>query len=244
MSRKPKKGFRPRPVRRRRQRLDELRAEQTGGEPSKHRAEERKRRAAELGEALLTLRADLFERLDLPEELRRAGRAQAHHQFRGRRRQMQYMGKLMRSWTPRRCSRRDALEDSAGSARSDAGAARGREVARRADRSDDALQRAGAAHPDNRFAAAAQRSRAGAQGRRADARTKLARDRRRATAGPTARSSRSCATPWSSNHELNTTPCASASSRSATAPPAASTRTRACRRSRTGWRGRCATRSP
>jgi ribosome-associated protein len=59
-----------------------------------------KRESAELqkiGEALLTLRADLMEGLALPEKLADA-LAQAHRitNFEGKRRQMQFIGKLMR----------------------------------------------------------------------------------------------------------------------------------------------------
>lgn len=50
-----------------------------------------------LGEALLTLRGDLMERLALPEKLVDAlGEAKRITNFEGRRRQMQYVGKLMR----------------------------------------------------------------------------------------------------------------------------------------------------
>lgn len=50
-----------------------------------------------LGEALLTLRRDLFERLQLPENLVDAlEQAERITNFEGRRRQMQYVGKLMR----------------------------------------------------------------------------------------------------------------------------------------------------
>jgi ribosome-associated protein len=50
-----------------------------------------------LGESLLTLRADLFERLALPDKLVDAlAEARRITNFEGRRRQMQYVGKLMR----------------------------------------------------------------------------------------------------------------------------------------------------
>lgn len=54
-------------------------------------------RLQELGESLLTLRADLMKRLDLPEKLVDAvNDAKKITNFEGRRRQMQYIGKLMR----------------------------------------------------------------------------------------------------------------------------------------------------
>lgn len=54
-------------------------------------------RLQELGESLLTLRADLTQRLDLPEKLLDAvAEARKITNFEGRRRQMQFIGKLMR----------------------------------------------------------------------------------------------------------------------------------------------------
>jgi ribosome-associated protein len=54
-------------------------------------------RLQELGESLLTLRADLTKRLDLPEKLLDAvAEARKITNFEGRRRQMQFIGKLMR----------------------------------------------------------------------------------------------------------------------------------------------------
>ena len=50
-----------------------------------------------LGEALLDLRSDLFQRLDLPEKLADAiAEAKRITNFEGKRRQMQFIGKLMR----------------------------------------------------------------------------------------------------------------------------------------------------
>ena len=50
-----------------------------------------------LGEELLTLRGDLFDRLSLPDKLQEAvAEAKRITNFEGRRRQMQYLGKLMR----------------------------------------------------------------------------------------------------------------------------------------------------
>jgi ribosome-associated protein len=54
-----------------------------------------------LGEELLTLRADLMTRLDLPEKLQEAvAEAKRITNFEGKRRQMQFIGKLMRQLTP------------------------------------------------------------------------------------------------------------------------------------------------
>ncbi len=54
-------------------------------------------RLQQLGESLLTLRADLMQRLDLSEKLVDAvAEAKRITNFEGRRRQMQYIGKLMR----------------------------------------------------------------------------------------------------------------------------------------------------
>jgi ribosome-associated protein len=91
----------------------ELRAEQTGGEPSRTELKKESADLQKVGEALLTLRGDLFERLALPEtlvtaleELRRISN------FEGRRRQLQYVGKLMRLLEPQQQQAvRDALEE-------------------------------------------------------------------------------------------------------------------------------------
>jgi ribosome-associated protein len=54
-------------------------------------------RLQDLGESLLTLRADLTKRIDLPEKLLDAvAEARKITNFEGRRRQMQFIGKLMR----------------------------------------------------------------------------------------------------------------------------------------------------
>ena len=67
------------------------------GSPSKTQLKAEADEKQALGEALLTLRADLMARLDLPEKLLDAIKdARRITNFEGRRRQMQYIGKLMR----------------------------------------------------------------------------------------------------------------------------------------------------
>lgn len=91
----------------------ELQAERSGGEPSKTELKKESTELQKLGEALLTLRSELFERLQLPEglvtaleELRRISN------FEGRRRQLQYVGKLMRGLEPETLQAvRDALDE-------------------------------------------------------------------------------------------------------------------------------------
>ena len=67
------------------------------GPPSKTQLKAEADEKQALGEALLTLRADLMARLDLPEKLLDAlAQAKRITNFEGRRRQMQFIGKLMR----------------------------------------------------------------------------------------------------------------------------------------------------
>ena len=67
------------------------------GPPSKTQLKAEADEKQALGEALLTLRADLMARLDLPEKLLDALiQARRITNFEGRRRQMQFIGKLMR----------------------------------------------------------------------------------------------------------------------------------------------------
>ena len=67
------------------------------GPPSKTQLKAEAGEKQALGEALLTLRADLMARLDLPEKLLDAiAQARRITSFEGRRRQMQFIGKLMR----------------------------------------------------------------------------------------------------------------------------------------------------
>ena len=67
------------------------------GPPSKTQLKAEADEKQALGEALLTLRPDLMARLDLPEKLLQAiGDAKKITSFEGRRRQIQFIGKLMR----------------------------------------------------------------------------------------------------------------------------------------------------
>lgn len=67
------------------------------GPPSKTRLKAEADEKQALGEALLTLRADLMARLDLPVKLLEAiAEARRTTSFEGQRRQMQFIGKLMR----------------------------------------------------------------------------------------------------------------------------------------------------
>ena len=71
------------------------------GPPSKTQLKAEADEKQALGEALLTLRADLMARLDLPDKLRSAiTDAKKITNFEGRRRQMQFIGKLMRPLDP------------------------------------------------------------------------------------------------------------------------------------------------
>lgn len=100
MSRKPKRGYYVKgQFVAEGSELDlELQAERSGGEPSRTELKKESAELQKLGEALLTLRADLFARLGLPEKLQDALdelRRITNHE--GRRRQLQYVGKLMRA---------------------------------------------------------------------------------------------------------------------------------------------------
>jgi ribosome-associated protein len=67
------------------------------GPPSKTQLKAEADEKQALGEALLTLRTDLMARLDLPDKLLDAlAQAKRITNFEGRRRQMQFIGKLMR----------------------------------------------------------------------------------------------------------------------------------------------------
>lgn len=65
-----------------------------------------------LGQSLLSLRAELFNRLQLPEKLCDAiALAKRIDDFEGRRRQMQFIGKLMRGLTPEQAQAAQAAVD-------------------------------------------------------------------------------------------------------------------------------------
>jgi ribosome-associated protein len=99
MSRKPKKGYYVRGTFvAEGSELDlELKAELKGTETSKTDLKRESEELQKLGEALLTLREDLFTKLSLPEKLVEAlAEMKRITNFEGRRRQSQYVGKLMR----------------------------------------------------------------------------------------------------------------------------------------------------
>ena len=100
MSRKPKKGYYVRgQFVAEGSELDlELKAELKGTtEASKTDLKRESTEIQKLGEALLTLRADLMDTLELPEKLTDAvAEAKRITNFEGKRRQMQFIGKLMR----------------------------------------------------------------------------------------------------------------------------------------------------
>ncbi|MDM0113317.1 ribosome biogenesis factor YjgA [Variovorax sp. J22R133] len=104
MSRKPKKGYfvRGQFVAEGSELDLELKRELKGSDSASKT--DLKRESAELqalGEALLTLRAGLFDKLDITEKLRDAiVEARKITNFEGKRRQMQFIGKLMRLQEP------------------------------------------------------------------------------------------------------------------------------------------------
>lgn len=99
MSRKPKKGYfvKGHFVAEGSELDLQLRAEQGKDEPSRTDLKRESTELQKLGEELLTLRTDLLDRLELPESLLNAlDDVRRITNFEGRRRQMQYVGKLMR----------------------------------------------------------------------------------------------------------------------------------------------------
>lgn len=104
MSRKPKKGYfvRGQFVAEGSELDLELKAELKGfQENSKTELKRESTELQKLGEALLTLRGDLMTRLALPEKLTDAlAEAKRITNFEGKRRQMQFVGKLMRGLGP------------------------------------------------------------------------------------------------------------------------------------------------
>ncbi|MFC5498974.1 ribosome biogenesis factor YjgA [Caenimonas terrae] len=123
MSRKPKKGYfvRGQFVAEGSELDLELKAELKGTtEASKTDLKRESTELQKLGEELLTLRADLLERLALPDKLVDAlAEVRRITNFEGRRRQMQYVGKLMRLLDPdvREAARQALEEQNKGSAR-------------------------------------------------------------------------------------------------------------------------------
>lgn len=100
MSRKPKKGYYVRGVFvAEGSELDlELKAELKGTETSRTELKRESEQLQKLGESLLTLRQDRMDGLALPEKLLEAlAEAKRITNFEGKRRQMQYVGKLMRN---------------------------------------------------------------------------------------------------------------------------------------------------
>ncbi|HYF41284.1 MAG TPA: ribosome biogenesis factor YjgA [Ramlibacter sp.] len=115
MSRKPKKGYfvRGQFVAEGSELDLQLKAELKGQETSKTDLKRESTELQKLGESLLTLRADLMERLALPDKLVDAlAEAKRITNFEGKRRQMQYIGKLMRGLDEEALQAvRDALEE-------------------------------------------------------------------------------------------------------------------------------------
>ena len=116
MSRKPKKGYfvRGQFVAEGSELDLELKAELKGtDEASKTDLKRESTELQKLGTALLDLRADLMMRLALPEKLTDAlGQARRITSFEGKRRQMQFIGKLMRGLEPAALQAvRDALDE-------------------------------------------------------------------------------------------------------------------------------------
>jgi ribosome-associated protein len=125
MSRKPKKGYfvRGQFVAEGSELDLELKAELKGTtEASRTDLKRESTELQKLGEALLTLRADLMAGLPLPEKLSDAvAEAKRITNFEGKRRQMQYIGKLMRGLDEEtRQAVRNALEEQHKGSASDA----------------------------------------------------------------------------------------------------------------------------
>jgi ribosome-associated protein len=123
MSRKPKKGYfvRGQFVAEGSELDLELKAELKGTtEASKTDLKRESTELQKLGEELLTLRADLLERLGLSDKLMDAlAEAKRITNFEGKRRQMQFVGKLMRLLDPQvqEAAREALIEQNKGSAR-------------------------------------------------------------------------------------------------------------------------------
>ena len=127
-----------------------LQAERGADEPSRTELKKESTELQKLGEALLALRGDLMERLDLPESLLTAlDQLKRITNFEGRRRQLQYVGKLMRGLQPETLDAvRDALEEQhSGSAQQTLALHRAEKWRDDLIASDDALQPWLQAHP-------------------------------------------------------------------------------------------------
>ncbi len=116
MSRKPKKGYfvRGQFVAEGSEMDLELKTQLKGSDAaSKTDLKRESTELQKLGEALLTLRTDLMQRLALPEKLLEAlAEARRITDFEGKRRQLQYIGKLMRQLDGKALEGvRDALEE-------------------------------------------------------------------------------------------------------------------------------------
>lgn len=154
MPRKPKKGYFVRG-----QFITEgsaediaLKAELKGGdEPSRTDLKRESTELQKLGESLLTLRADLVQRLQLSEKLLEAlAEAKRITNFEGKRRQMQFVGKLMRGLDEEALQAiRDALDEQRQGSASEALALhRAEQWREKLIASDQALQEWLAAYPE------------------------------------------------------------------------------------------------
>ena len=154
MSRKPRKGYYVRgQFVAEGSELDlQLKAELKGtAEASKTDLKRESAEVQKLGESLLTLRRDLFERLALPDKLVDAlDELKRITNFEGRRRQLQFVGKLMRQLEPEALQAvRDALaEQQQGSARETLALHEAERWRERLVADDDALAEWLAQHPD------------------------------------------------------------------------------------------------
>jgi ribosome-associated protein len=154
MSRKPKKGYfvRGQFVAEGSELDLELKAELKGTtELSKTDLKKESAEQQQLGEALLTLRPDLLDRLDLPEKLLEAlAEVRRITNFEGRRRQMQFIGKLMRKLDDEvlEAARAALVEQHSGSARETIALHLAEQWRDRLIESDDAVAEWLTLHPD------------------------------------------------------------------------------------------------
>ena len=126
---------------------EEIAAEEVGP-PSKTQLKAEADEKQALGEALLTLRSDLMARLDLPDKLLDAiADAKRITNFEGKRRQMQFIGKLMRPLDPEPI-RAAINEQQNGSAELTLALHHAEQWRDKLIASDDALGRWLSAHPD------------------------------------------------------------------------------------------------